>query len=248
MYIENDGRYQADIKKFGKVLKIIKALEPLFVFISISLMLRIFRFSNVGFFLFPANFFFSFHGSHLGFWQHICFAVGGTLLWNRQSDPLRLLCYSRTCFHGSLYAFGAFKAMTLWLLNNWPKFEYSSETFLSTVPKMRSFPRLSSIYSTWKDLIESESHPAVQVIVNREVTRVKRHSGRRGSIEVWSRKTNGTDNNQDIVNPGEEEMKVFDEIIFCTDAEAALKILGDGVSWLERRILGNVKVRQRRGI
>jgi predicted NAD/FAD-binding protein len=107
---------------------------------------------------------------------------------------------------------------------------------------MRSFPRLSFLYSTWKTLIESQSHSCVQIILNREVTRVKRHSG---LVEVWSRVTKGTDNNQEVIEPGQDEMETFDEIIFCTDADAALKILGGDASWLERKILGNVKVGQK---
>lgn len=39
-------QYQADIKRFGKVLKIISALEPVFALMSVSAMLRLFRFSS----------------------------------------------------------------------------------------------------------------------------------------------------------------------------------------------------------
>jgi predicted NAD/FAD-binding protein len=76
--------------------------------------------------------------------------------------------------------------------------------------------------------------------MNREVTQVRR---KRKGVEVWSRSTQGTNNAQEVVDAGEEEMEVFDELILCCDADTALQILGDDASWLERRILGNVKVR-----
>ena len=40
-------RFSDDIKKFGRVLKIIKTFEPLFAMISVSAMLKMFRFSKV---------------------------------------------------------------------------------------------------------------------------------------------------------------------------------------------------------
>jgi len=42
-------RFRPDIKKFGKVLKIIKALEPFFALISVTAMLNMFGFSKVRF-------------------------------------------------------------------------------------------------------------------------------------------------------------------------------------------------------
>ena len=44
-------RFRPDIKKFGKVLKVIKTLEPLFALISVTAMLRMFGFSKVCFWL-----------------------------------------------------------------------------------------------------------------------------------------------------------------------------------------------------
>lgn len=39
-------RFRSDIQKFGRVLKVIKALEPLFAVVSVDAMLRMFRFSQ----------------------------------------------------------------------------------------------------------------------------------------------------------------------------------------------------------
>lgn len=108
---------------------------------------------------------------------------------------------------------------------------------------MKAFPRLSMVYESWKSCVEEQGRGSVKVILDREVTRIKRHSRSKGAIEVWSRPTKGTNNDQEVVNPGEEDVETFDEIVFCTDADAALKILGNDASWLEKRVLGNVKVR-----
>lgn len=39
-------RFQADIKRFGKVLNIIKTFEPVFALMSVQAMLKLFRFSD----------------------------------------------------------------------------------------------------------------------------------------------------------------------------------------------------------
>jgi predicted NAD/FAD-binding protein len=109
---------------------------------------------------------------------------------------------------------------------------------------MRAFPRLSTLYEAWKSFVEEQSQGSVRIVTNHEVTRVQRSSRERGGVEAWSRPTQGTDNNQNVVDPGEEAYETYDEIVFCTDADAALKILGNGATWLEKRVLGNVKVRQ----
>jgi len=104
---------------------------------------------------------------------------------------------------------------------------------------MCAFPRLSSLYSVWKAVVEDQGQGSVRIITKREVTQVRR---RRKGVEIWSRPTRGTNSAQEVVDPGQEQMEVFDELILCCDADAALRILGNDASWLERRILGNVKV------
>lgn len=101
---------------------------------------------------------------------------------------------------------------------------------------MRAFPRLSSVYDAWKQELEKAGN--VRIALDTEVTRVRR----RGNVELWSRPTQGTDNNQEVVNPGQETCEEFHELIMATDADAALQILGDDASWLEKRILGNARV------
>ena len=39
----------------------------------------------------------------------------------------------------------------------------------------------------------------------------------------------------------EPQVAVFDELILAIDADSALKLLGKEASWMEKRVLGNVK-------
>ena len=101
---------------------------------------------------------------------------------------------------------------------------------------MRAFPRLSSVYDAWKQELEKAGN--VKISLNTEVTGVKRQ----GKVELWSRPTQGTSNGQEVVSPGQETRDEFDELIMATDADEALLILGGEASWMEKKILGNVKV------
>ena len=106
---------------------------------------------------------------------------------------------------------------------------------------MRAFPKLSDLYATWKRVAEETGN--VRIVTQRVVTRVKRSSGKTGSVKVWTRSTQGTNKDQDVIGAGEEEIgEEFDELILAVDADAALKILGDDASWMEAKVLGNVKV------
>ncbi|KAF9534035.1 FAD/NAD-P-binding domain-containing protein [Crepidotus variabilis] len=213
-------KHKNDIKKFGKALKVIKFLEPLFAVISVSAMLRMFGFSKE-------------------FGDVIVFPLVALFFGTGNQTPFISSAILERVF----------------MDHNMRLFEYSPKTFLATIPKMCAFPCLSDLYSTWKSVIEAQSTPsvtdrsheppapAVQITLSREVTHIKRHSNSsnaRGSVEVWSRPTKGTGNDQMVIEPGEEEKEEFDEIIICTDGDAALKILGDDASWLEKKILGNV--------
>ncbi|KAF9450049.1 FAD/NAD(P)-binding domain-containing protein [Macrolepiota fuliginosa MF-IS2] len=196
-------KFSGDIKKFGQVLKIIKALEPLFAVISVSAMLRIFRFSKEfgDVIVFPLVALFFGTGNQTPF-------ISSVILERVFMDP------------------------------NMRLFEYSPDTFLASIPRMCAFPRLSMLYSTWKAVVEEQGQGSVRITTNREVVRVKRNSN---GAEVWSRPTQGTNNSQWVVDPGKEEKEEFGELIFCCDADAALRILAGDATWLERRILGNVK-------
>jgi len=100
-------------------------------------------------------------------------------------------------------------------------FEYSPERLLDEVPRMFSYPKLKETYDS---LVAAM--PSVVVRTSTPVERIERKSS--GGSRLYSSAVKGG-------------YKDFDEIILCCGAEQALRILGDSASWMERRLLGNVK-------
>lgn len=174
-------RLQPEIRRFGRLLRVISRLEPLFVCISISLVLRLGRFSadfrNLMVFPLVALFFGT--GNQTP-------SVSAAIVARVFQDPqLRL-------------------------------FEYDEKALLSQTPRMLAFSRLSEIYAAIYRTIPARLH------CNRAVARVQRHV--RG---VYVMDTHG-------------QTVEFDDIIFTCSAEVALRVLEEP-SWLERRVLGNVR-------
>ncbi|KAH0828754.1 hypothetical protein J3R83DRAFT_3178 [Lanmaoa asiatica] len=206
-------RFRSDIQKFGRVLKIIKALEPLFALISVDAMLRMFRFSQ-------------------DFGQVVVYPLVALFFGTGNQTP----------FISSAILERVFMDPSMRL------FEYSPESFLASIPEMRAFPRLSLLYQTWADEVQSRGN--VTLCTQQQVTRVVRgnrvhassHGSHKPNVQVWSRSTGGTDEEQRVREPiGTETCAEFDELIIAVDADSALKILGENASWLEKKILGNVK-------
>lgn len=100
-------------------------------------------------------------------------------------------------------------------------FEYSPERLLDEVPRMFAFPKLRDTYKT----LVAEM-PSVVVRISTPVERIERNTP--GRSRLYSSAVEGG-------------YKDFDEIILCCGAEQALRILGDSASWVERRLLGNVR-------
>lgn len=106
---------------------------------------------------------------------------------------------------------------------------------------MRAFPRLSMVFESWQRKISSNA-PQSTFSFGREVYRVVRDAK---GVAVFSHDADSPDPERNTQGTGErknEREERFDELIMCTDADAALKILGEGATWAERRVLGNVKV------
>ena len=111
-------------------------------------------------------------------------------------------------------------------------FEYSPESLLADIPTMYAFPNFNDVYSAWKEHLEKR---VARVRLNSEVLSVK---DRRASPEgvILCYKQNDASRNQDAV-----EIENFDELILAVDADSCLKILGNQASWMEKKVLGNVK-------
>ena len=111
-------------------------------------------------------------------------------------------------------------------------FEYSPDSLLADIPTMYAFPSLNDVYAAWKEHLEKRG---ARVKLGTEVLNVKdRRSSPEGVILCY-KDSNGT-RNQDSI-----EVESFDELILAVDADSCLKILSSQASWLEKKVLGNVK-------
>ena len=101
---------------------------------------------------------------------------------------------------------------------------------------MRAFPCLSAVYSAWAARLRSAG---VEVLLQYEVTLVKRT---KDGVTLQWRLIDHVDEegvSRGIGNIGEAG---FDEVVFCCDVETCLKLLGESATWMEKKVLGNVKV------
>ncbi|CDZ98452.1 hypothetical protein [Phaffia rhodozyma] len=190
-------RFKSDIAKFGRVLKVIQVSEPIFVFVSVQKLLKIFLFDKEfgDLIVYPLVALFFGTGNQTPF-------IPSTILSRVFSDPSMKL------------------------------FEFSSETFLDSVPKMMAFPRLSLVYKRWQEEVSLRAgKDGVTWGLGKEIA------------EIVTRSSKGKDGKCIIRwKEGEDEgTEAFDEIVFACDADAALKILGKQATWREKFVLGNVK-------
>lgn len=116
-------------------------------------------------------------------------------------------------------------------------FEYSEKSLLASIPTMLAFPKLHDVYQAWRE--EIESHGNVKFKLHHEVVEVvARHSKGRSSVSspvhIKYKVAHGGLESQHREN-------YFDELILAVDADSCLKILGKQASWMEKKVLGNVK-------
>jgi hypothetical protein len=90
-------------------------------------------------------------------------------------------------------------------------------------------PQLSDTYKAWQCKVEQPGN--VKFRLNCVVTRIISRTKKRTILEYYDR----------ITSPIQLETDEFQSLIFATDADNALTILGKEASWMERRVLGGVK-------
>lgn len=110
---------------------------------------------------------------------------------------------------------------------------------MNNQPPMVVFPNFSEFYSTWKqDLIAM----GVSVRLSTELTEIVRRD-KRGVLVRLKTRTPTTDGHNptgdDTSAPTAEEE--YHEIVLCTLADSAKKMLGKTASWRERQVLGSAK-------
>jgi predicted NAD/FAD-binding protein len=94
---------------------------------------------------------------------------------------------------------------------------------------MFAYPKLKQTYEAI-----AKTMPHVKIRTASPVQRIERQSGGRHPIRVYSSST--------CSNPSEPDTAAeFDDIILCCGAEEALRMLGADATFLERRLLKNVK-------
>lgn len=101
---------------------------------------------------------------------------------------------------------------------------------------MRAFPRLSAVYTAWADRLRSAG---VELLLQHEVTLVKRA---KDCVTVQWQSIDHVDGEGVSRGIGDAGEAHYDEIVFCCDADTCLKLLGKSAMWMEKKVLGNVKV------
>ena len=101
---------------------------------------------------------------------------------------------------------------------------------------MRAFPRLSAVYNAWAARLRSAG---VEILLQHEVTLVKRS---KDSVTVQWQLIDHVDEEGVSRGIGDAGEANFDEVVFCCDADTCLKLLGKSATWMEKKVLGNVKV------
>lgn len=176
-------QHRASIARFGRLLKWVSKLEFLFVFLPISLVLRLF--------FFPRDF-----AAHLVYPLTALFFGTGNQTPNVSSAVIA----------------------RVFLDPDARLFDYDPDRLLSQTPAMFAFRSLNTIYTT----IASRLGPSVTMCYQRAVARATRTA--RG-VELTDERG---------------AVETFDEVVFATDAETALRALAGPTRW-EKWTLGNVQ-------
>ena len=202
------SRFEKDIQKFGKVLKIIKYTMPLLGLIPIRIMLRIFLFNKE----FGEKMVFPLIALFLGTGNQTA-NVSCAILERLFDDP----------------------NMKLW--------DYDSQTLLPNLPLMCTFPKLGEFYHQWADDLRSKG---VDIRTNTDVVEIVKRNKKDGVVV----RTRRFDPNKGVhdkdgqvtgTHEGEVETNRFDELVMCTLADDAKKLLGKTATWKEKFVLGGAR-------
>jgi predicted NAD/FAD-binding protein len=178
-------RLAPDIERFGRALKWVYRLEPIFIFLPIDAVLRLWGFSD-----------------------DFC---------TRMVYPLTALFFGTGNRQPSV---SAAVVARVFLDPQLRLFQYSPKRLLDEVPKMFAFPKLGPIFAAIASRISAT------VLCNATVEAVERLRGGKVRVRCGSLPGGGAE---------------FDDVVFACGAESALRMLGRGGSWLERRLLRNVR-------
>ena len=221
-------RFSGDIRKFGKVLKIIKWTMPVLGLVPIRIMLRLFLFNKE-------------------FGEKMVFPLIALFLGTGTSHPCR------TCSnnHADKVVIGNQTANVscailerLFQDPNMKLWDYDPETLLPNLPHMVTFPHLDKFYGDWAKDLRSKG---VDIRTNTDVTAIKSRSKNGVVLEITPfDPEKGKTDPKGGERPGghtgpSSTTETFDDMVLCILADDAKGLLGKTSTWRERFVLGGAK-------
>ena len=208
-------KYQGDIKKFGKVLKIIKWTMPMLGLVPIRIMLRMF--------LFNKDF-----GDKMVY-PLIALFLGTGTFWTRpilvSADFVGNQTANVSC--AILERLFDDPNMKLW--------DYDSSTLLPNLPTMVTFPKMDQFYKDWAADLQSKG---VEIRLNTDVTAILERSSKKG-VTLQTRPFNPDDRDRKGEHTGPPTtLERFDEMVIAILADDAKRLLGKSATWREKFVLG----------
>ncbi|ROW12108.1 hypothetical protein VMCG_00046 [Cytospora schulzeri] len=205
-------QHTKDIRKFGFFLTLIKYTMPILGLIPIRIMLRLMFFSKD-------------FGDKMVYPLIALFLGTGNQTANVPSAIVERLFDDPN--------------MKLW--------EYDRDTLLPNLPKMVTFDKLHDFYEDWRrDLVSK----GVDIRLETEVTHILARTSKGVLLRTAPAKSGGKgDKDSDTTTtssgggaePNAPQPEAYDEMVMCTLADDALRILGKSATFRERFVLGGAK-------
>ena len=217
-------QFSGDIRKFGRVLKIIKWTMPILGIVPIRIMLRMFFFNKE-------------------FGEKMVFPLIALFLGT--GKPYNVLCISLQLLMGAGNQTANVSCAILERLFDDPNmklWDYDPETLLPNLPQMVTFPHLERFYGDWAADLKSKG---VDIRTNTDVTTIKSRSNKgvvlsTAPFDPEKGKTESGQREGRHTGP-ESTTETFDNLVMCVLADDALKLLGKTATWRERFVLGGAK-------
>jgi hypothetical protein len=215
-------QFSGDIKKFGRVLKIIKWTMPVLGLVPIKTMLKMFFFQKdfgdkmvlplIALFLGTGTFF---SCSVIEQWQTRLTMVSGNQTANVSCAVLERLFDDPN--------------MSLW--------NYDPNTLLPNLPTMVSFPNCHEFYRDWAADLRSKG---VTIRFDTDVTAILSRSSK--GIVLQTAPFDAQAKNQAGEHTGSTSAtETFDDMVLAILADDAKKLLGKTATWKEKFVLGGAK-------
>lgn len=214
-------QYSSDIKKFGKVLKLIKWTMPVLGIIPIKVMLRMFFFSKD-------------FGDKMVF-PLIALFLGTGIPTFIPCSTLRVVTDDRLGNQTANVSCAILERlfddpnMKLW--------DYDSETLLPNLPTMVTFPHCQRFYADWARDLQSKG---VDIRTNTDVTAIVSRSKKGIVLQTAPFDPEKHDRAGEHTGPASEP-ETFDELVMAVLADDAKKLLGKTATWKEKFVLGGAR-------